>query len=121
VWGILQCCHFVIYEEFLDPNLPVCWSFVVNEKPRISSLLARTFSSDRLPKVSKKAVYVHFFINGIISCKLCQRIPGKFWGYKNMKFVFVQIFPACFYFLRLLYKYALQYHVVTHSQLLTLS
>jgi len=80
---MLQCCHVAIYEEFLDQNLPVCWSFVVKEKPRISCLLAGAFPSDRVPKETKKAVYVHFLINSIISCKLSQRIPGKFSGVRK--------------------------------------
>jgi hypothetical protein len=72
---MLQCCHVVIHEEFLDPNLPVCWSIVVKEKPRFGSLLAGTFPSDRVPKAKKEAVYVRFLIHSIISCKLYQRIP----------------------------------------------
>jgi hypothetical protein len=32
VWGILQCCHIVLYWEILDQNRPVCWSIVVKEK-----------------------------------------------------------------------------------------
>jgi len=75
---MLQCCHFVIYDEFLDPNIPVCWSIVVKEKPRISSLLAVEFPSDHVPKATKEAVYIHFLIHSIISCKLYQRIPEKF-------------------------------------------
>ena len=80
--GMLQCCH-VIYAEYLDQNLPVCWSIVVKEKPRISSLFAGAFPSDCVPKVTKEAVYAPFLIHSIISCKLYQRIPGTFWGVQN--------------------------------------
>jgi hypothetical protein len=75
---MLQFCHVIIYEEFLDRNLPVCWSIVLKEKPRISSLVARAFPSDHVPKATKEAVYLHFLIHSIISCKLYQRIVGKF-------------------------------------------
>ena len=94
VRGMLQCCHAVIYEEFLDSKLPECWSIVVKEKPRISSLFAGAIPFGRIPKATKDAVYVPFLIHSIISCKLYQRIPGKFWGVQNHEIRLCAIFSS---------------------------
>jgi hypothetical protein len=80
VWGMLHCCHIVLWWEILDQKPPVCWSNVVTNKPTVSPTFWGAFPSDRIPKTTKD-VDLCFFIHSNSSCKLYQRITQTFWSW----------------------------------------
>jgi len=77
--ALLLCRHFVLYEQILNQNRPVCWSILVMDKPYSCSLLFGAIPSDRIHN-STKEINVPKFPSFSKFCKLYQLIPGIFWS-----------------------------------------
>jgi len=78
--ALLQCRHFVLYEQILNQNRPVRWSILVMDNPYSCSLLFGTNTSDRIHK-STKEINVPKFPSFSKLYKLYQLIPGIFWSF----------------------------------------
>jgi len=97
--GKLQFHHIVLCQEILGLNRPVCWSFVVKEKPDASSPYFREIPSDCISQATKD-VNVQFFNNSSNSCKLYKRIAVKYTS-ELWEIFEVTTYSKCYILLRL--------------------